>query len=179
MKSKKLVMALGLVALLLVTGSIAGCGLIGDGQPSSPPETHGPANPLEDITNPDDSHGEEWSGEKWEGKHSDIPGYPEGIPVAHGIVRKVTSNTLDLESPAGMTAVIQDGEYEPGTETKMLQVVFNPDTKVYKWLHRVGPKPELEELTLDDLNEGQSIAVWGEETGDRIFADTIIIQMGS
>jgi len=42
-------------------------------------------------------------------------------------------------------------------------------------LHRVA-KPELEELTLDDLSEGQDITVWGEDTGDRIFADTIIIR---
>ncbi|MBA7630490.1 hypothetical protein ES703_38012 [subsurface metagenome] len=165
MKSKKLVVALGLVALLLVTGSIVGCG---GGQPSSSPETHQPANPMEEMEKPS-------GGQKWEGKLSDIPNYPEGMPVANGIVRKVTSNTLDLEVPSGMSAVIQDGEYEPGTETKMLQVVFNPDTKVYRWLHRVA-KPELEELTLDDLSEGQDITVWGEDTGDRIFADTIIIR---
>ena len=174
MRNKKLVTLLGLVALLLVTGSIIGCGQPSTPpQPSSPPETHPPSNPLEDITNPDD-----FEGEKWEGKLSDIPGYPEGMPVASGIVRKVTSNTLDLETATGMHAMIQDGQYEPGTETKMLQVVFNPDTKVYRFLHRVGPKPELKELTIDDLSGGQSIIVWGEETSDRIFADTIIIQMG-
>ncbi|MBA7632632.1 hypothetical protein ES703_40183 [subsurface metagenome] len=174
MKSKKLVIALGLVALLLVTGSIVGCS-----QPSSSPETHRPANPLEDIPNPDDSQGEEWHGEEWKGKLSDIPGYPEGMPVAYGIVRKVTSNTLDLETATGPAAIYgspSGAEYEPGTETKMIQVVFNPDTKVYKQVHRVGvAKPELKELTLDDLSEGQLITVWGEETGDRIFADTIII----
>lgn len=164
MKSKKLAIALGLVALLLVTGSIVGCG---GGQPSSSPETHQPANPMEEMEKPSE-------GTKWEGKLSDIPGYPEGIPVANGIVQKVTSNTLDLEVPAGMTAVMQDGEYEPGTETKMLQVVFSPSTKVYRWLHRVA-KPELEELTLDNLSAGQHITVWGEQTGDRIFADTIIV----
>ena len=120
-------------------------------------------------------------GKKWEGKLSDIPNYPEGMPVASGIVKKVTSNTLDLETATGIAAMYSNGngtEYEPGTETKTLQVVFNPDTKVYRTLHRVDPKPELKELTLDDLAEGQSITVWGEESGDRIFADTIIIQMG-
>ena len=173
MKTRKLVMALGLVAVLLVAGGVAGCGLIGGSQPSgspepsSPPETHQPSNPMEEMEKPSE-------GKKWEGKLSDIPGYPEGMPVANGIVRKVTSNTLDLEVAVGMTATVQDGEYEPGTETKMIQVVFNPDTKVYKQVHRVDPKPELKELTLDDLSEGQSISVWGEKSGDRIFADTII-----
>ena len=169
MKSKKLVIALGLVALLLMTVGIAGCSSVESDQPGNGQS----ANPLEDITNPDD-----FQGKKWEGKLSDIPGYPEGMPVANGIVRKVTSNTLDLETPTGQTATMQDGEYDPGTQTKMIQVVSNPDTKVYKQVHRVDPKPEFKELTLDDLSEGQSITVWGEETGDRIFADTIIIQMG-
>ena len=176
MKSKKLAIALGLVALLLVTGSIAGCGLIGGSQPSgsaepsSPPQTHRPANPLEEMEKPGKV-------QKWEGKLSDIPGYPQGMPTIGGIVRQVTSNTLDLEAPSGGGAVIKEGEYEPGTQTKMVQVVFNPNTKVYRWLHRVA-KPELKELTLDDLAEGQWITVWGEESGDRIFADTIIIEVG-
>ncbi|MBA7572509.1 hypothetical protein ES708_14292 [subsurface metagenome] len=166
MKSRKLVMALGLVALLLVTGSIVGCG-----QPSSPSETHQPANPLEDITNPGEG------GTEWETKISDIPDYPEGLPVAGGMVRKVTANTLDLEVPTG-TGAIKDGQYEPGTETKIVQVVFNLDTKVYRMLHRAGElagKLELEELTLNDLEVGDVINVWGEESGDRIFATTIII----
>ncbi len=162
MKSRKLVIALGLVALLLITGSIVGCS-----QPSSPPETHRPANPMEEMEKPSESH-------EWEGKLSDIPGYPEGMPIMGGMICKVTSNTLDLEAPSG-SAVISNGEYEPGSQTKIVQVVFNPDTKVYRWLHRVGvAKPELKELTLDDLTEGQWITVWGEQTGDRIFADTII-----
>ena len=44
----------------------------------------------------------------------------------------------------------------------MLQVVFNPDTKVYERVHRVG-KRELNELTPADINEGQSIAVFQDE----------------
>ncbi|GAI78317.1 unnamed protein product [marine sediment metagenome] len=45
-------------------------------------------------------------------------------------------------------------------------------------LHRAGElagKLELEELTLNDLEVGDVINVWGEESGDRIFATTIII----
>ena len=164
MRNKKLVIALGLVALLLMVVGIAGCSSV----ENEPPVNGQSTNPLEEMGKPSE-------GQKWEGTLSDIPDYPEGRPVASGIVRKVTSNTLDLESPAGAGAVIEQGEYEPGSETKMLQVVFNPDTKVYKWLHRVA-KPELKELTLADISGGQWITVWGEETsGDRIFADTIII----
>ncbi len=165
MKNKKLVIALGLIALLLMTVGIAGCSR--NSVESEPPGNDQSANPLEEMEKPSE-------GQSWEGKLSDIPNYPEGMSVAHGIVCKVTSNTLDLETPTGQTAVMQDGEYEPGTETKMIQVVFNPDTKVYRWLHRVA-KPELKELTLDDLSAGQHITIWGEQTGDRIFANTIII----
>ena len=162
MKARKLVMALGLVAVLLVAGGVAGCSSV----ESEPPANGQSANPMEEMEKPSESH-------EWEGKLSDIPGYPEGMPIMGGMIRKVTSNTLDLEAPSG-SAVIYNDEYEPGSQTKIVQVVFNPDTKVYRWLHRVAAEPELEEMTLDDLTEGQWITVWGEETGDRIFADTII-----
>ena len=175
MKNRRLVIALGLAALLLPAGSIAGCGPTPGGQASRPPGSHWPANPMEEMENPDEGHGE-----KWEGSLYDIPGYPEGMPVGGGIVRKVTANTLDLEVATGGTATMQGGpsgwDYEPGTETKIAQVVFNPDMKVYRMLHRVA-KPELEELTLADIEVGDMITVWGEESGDRIFADTIITKM--
>ena len=166
MKSRKLVIALGLVVLLLMVG-VAGCSSSENDQPANGQS----ANPLEDITNPGEVRTE------WETKVSDIPDYPEGLPVAGGMVRKVTANTLDLEVPTG-TGAIKDGQYEPGTETKIVQVVFNLDTKVYRMLHRAGElagKLELEEVTLNDLKVGDVINVWGEESGDRIFATTIII----
>jgi len=171
MKKRKLAVALGLAALLVAAGSVIGCGSAPGNPPSNPPESIEPANPMEEMEK-SSKDGETWYWEK-----SDIPDYPEGPSVAYGIVRKVTSNTLDLEIATGDEAVIYGSEYESGTQTKMLQIVFNPSTKVYRWLHRVG-KPELEELTLADLSEGQSIDVWGEEmSGDRIFADTIITKM--
>lgn len=166
MKSRRLIAALGLVALLLVVGSLIGCSQTPSGQSS---------NPMENITSPDEGHGEEW-----EGSLSDIPGYPEGMPVAGGIVQKVTANTLDLEVATGGTSTMQGGpsgwEYEPGTETKIVQVVLSPDTKVYRMSHRVA-KPELEELSISDIEAGEMITVWGEESGNRIFADTIIAKM--
>jgi len=178
MKTRKLIIALGLGALLLVTSSIVGCGLIGN-QPSNPsepgqapptPESQQPANPLEEMEKSSkDGETHYWT------KSDMPPEYPEGPSVASGIVRKVTSNTLDLEIATGDSAVIYGSEYESGTQTKMIQIVFNPSTKVYRWLHQVA-KLELQELTLADLSEGPSIDVWGEEmSGDRVFADTIII----
>lgn len=167
MKRRKLVIAQGLIALLLMIVGIAGCSSVENEQLVNGQS----ANPLEDITNPSEGVTE------WETKISDIPDYPEGSPVAGGMVRKVTANTLDLEVPTG-TGAIKDGQYEPGTETKIVQVVFNLDTKVYRMLYRAGElagKLELEELTLNDLEVGDVINVWGEESGDRIFADTIII----
>lgn len=165
MKNRRLVAALGLAALLIVAGSVVGCSPAQDGQP---------ANPMEEMENPNED-----GTYVWEGSLSDIPGYPEGMPVGSGIVRKVTANTLDLEMATGGAVMHGDPsgwEYEPGTETKIVQVVFNPDTKVYRMLHRVA-KPELEELSISDLEAGEMITVWGEESGDRIFATTIITKM--
>ncbi len=166
MKSKKLAIALGLALLLMVVG-IAGCSSAESEQPGNGQS----ANPLEEMEKSSEG------GETHYWTKSDMPPeYPEGPSVASGIVRKVTSNTLDLEIATGDSAVIYGSEYEPGTPTKMLQVIFNPSTKVYRWLHQVA-KLELQELTLADLSEGPSIDVWGEEmSGDRVFADTIIIR---
>lgn len=36
--------------------------------------------------------------------------------------------------------------------------------------------PEFTDLSLADIETGQMIMVWGEESGDRIYADTIVIQ---
>ena len=52
MKSRKLVLALGLVALLLITSSVTGCGLTSPPETPSPPETHPPANSTEGIEKP-------------------------------------------------------------------------------------------------------------------------------
>ena len=167
MKSRKLSIALGLVALLLVTGSIMGCSLIGGGQPSSPPETHQPANPLEDITNPDSNINVK--------QPVKAVGWPEGSPAASGIIEKLTGNTFDLRQE---TTAVPSG----GAETKIWQVVFSSDTRVFRPKFIVG-KAEggetPEELSVYDLEEGQNIIVWGEVNGNRIFADTIAIMSGA
>ena len=161
MKGRKLVIALGLVALLLVTGSIVGCG-----QPSSPSETHQPANPLEDITNSDN--------------HVKQPvkavGWPEGSPAAGGIIEKLTGNTFDIrEERIGVPSGV--------TETIIWQVVFSSDTRVFRPKFIVGEAEEKdtqpEELSVYDLEEGQNIIVWGEVNGNRIFADTIAFMSGA
>ena len=163
MKGRKLVMALGLVALLLVTGSIVGCD-----QPSSPSETHQSANPLEDITNPDN--------------HKQMPmkavGWPEGSPAVSGIIEKLTGNTFDLREE--LISVGGSGGEQP--QVKIWQVVFSSDTRVFRPKFIVG-KAEggetPEELSVYDLEEGQNIIVWGEVNGNRIFADTIAIMSGA
>ena len=162
MKNKKLVIALGLVALLLMTVGIAGC----SSAESESPANGQSANPLEDITNPD--------------THKPLPlkavGWPEGSPAAGGIIEKLTGNTFDLRDermgvPSGVT------------ETIIWQVVFSSDTRVFRPKFIVG-KTEggetPEELSVYDLEEGQNIIVWGEEaSGNRIFADTIAIMSGA
>ena len=158
MGSKRLVVALGLVVLLLIVGSVTGCGSAPSGQS---------ANPLEDITNSDTTH-------------KPLPlkavGWPEGSPAAGGIIEKLTGNTFDLRDermgvPSGVT------------ETIIWQVVFSSDTRVFRPKFIVGKtegEEAPEELSVYDLEEGQNIIVWGEEaSGNRIFADTIAIMSGA
>ncbi|MBA7630489.1 hypothetical protein ES703_38011 [subsurface metagenome] len=167
MRNKKLVIALGLVALLLVTGSIVGCG-----QPSSLSETHQPANPLEDITS---------SGNSVIKQPLQAVGWPEGSPAASGIIEKLTGNTFDIREE--LISVGGSGGEQTQAQVKIWQVVFSSDTRVFRPKFVVG-KTEggetPEELSVYDLEEGQNIIVWGEEaSGNRIFADTIAIMSGA
>jgi hypothetical protein len=189
MKNKKLAIIGGLLVLLLVSVSvIAGCSSKANNQGANPLESINPSktpegngNFVQEFKNDGDGDGGDEgtlniNGE--EVKISDIPGYPEGHPVAAGIVHKVTGTALDIESPTGGGAVgIQNGNFTG--ETKTTQIIFNRDTKVYKWVDRIGEHPpvELKESSINDISEGLSITVWGEASGSaRIMATTIIIQ---
>ncbi|MBA7630488.1 hypothetical protein ES703_38010 [subsurface metagenome] len=159
MGRKRLVIALGLVALLLMVG-IAGCSSV----ESEPPGNDQSANPLEDITNPDNPE---------EKQSMKVVGWPEGPPAASGTIEKLTGNTFDLRE------MVPIGE----AEAKVWQVVFSSDTRVFRPKFIVG-EPEgkdtqPKELSVHDLEEGQRVAVWGEVNGNRIFADTISFMSGA
>jgi|WetSurMetagenome_2_1015567.scaffolds.fasta_scaffold00449_18 hypothetical protein len=191
MKRKKLAIIGGLLVLLLLSVNIiAGCNSNGNNQGANPLESISPTttpegngNRVQEFNNHGDGEDEgpslNLNGEKF--LLADFPGYPAGNPVATGIVRKVTGTTLDIESPTGVGAVgFQGGKFTG--ETKTTQIIFNRDTKVYKWVDRVGAKPpvELKESSINDISEGRSITVWGEESGTaRITATTIIIESGN
>lgn len=155
MKSRRLVAALGLVALLLVTGSIVGCSPAGSGQSS---------NPLEDISNPDNIQPK---------MPIQAVGLPEESPAAGGTIEKIAGNTFDLRQE--MIAV-PSGQ----TETKIWQVIFSPSTKVLRPVFHIGEgePPPPEELSIYDLEEGQSVDVYGEVEGERIFTHTIVVWTG-
>ena len=163
MKSKKLVVALGLVALLLMVVGIAGCGSAENDQPINGES----ANPLEEITNPDSNTNVK--------QPVKAVGWPEGSPAAGGIIEKLTGNTFDIrEERIGVPSGV--------TETIIWQVVFSSDTRVFRPKLVVGQTEggeTPEELSVYDLEEGQNIIVWGEVNGNRIFADTIAIMSGA
>lgn len=155
MKSKRLVVALGLVALLLVAGSIAGCSQAPSGNST---------NPMEDITNPDNTQPK---------MPVQAAGLPEESPAAGGTIEKIAGNTFDLRQEM---IAIPSGQ----TETKIWQVIFSPSTKVLRPVFHLGegePAPP-EELSVYDLEEGQSVDVYGEVEGERIFAHTIVVWTG-
>ena len=162
MKSRKLVIALGLAALLVMVG-VAGCSSAESEQPANGQS----ANPLEDITNPDSNINVK--------QPVKAVGWPEDSPAANGVIEKLTGNTFDLREE-------RIGFPSGGTETKIWQVVFSSDTRVFRPKFVVG-KTEggetPEELSVYDLEEGQNIIVWGEFNGNRIFADTIATMSGT
>ena len=150
-RNKSSVMALVLAALLVAAGGIAGCSPAGSGQSS---------NLLEDISNPDDI----------QPMPIQAAGLPEESPAAGGTIEKISGNTLDLKEER---IAIPSGQ----TETKIWQVIFSPSTKVLRPVFHLGegePAPP-EELSVYDLEEGQSIGVYGEVEGERIFAHTIVV----
>ncbi|MBA7632634.1 hypothetical protein ES703_40185 [subsurface metagenome] len=155
MKSKKLIIALGLVALLMMMLGIAGCGSAENDQPINGES----ANPLEDITNPDDQ------------QTMQVSGFPDEVPAASGTIEKLAGNTFDLKEMKELTE----------QTAKVWQVIFSPSTKVLRPVFHVGEGEAVppEELSVHDLEEGQRVAVWGEVNGNRIFADTIAFMSGA
>lgn len=154
MKNRRLVIALGLAALLLAAGSVVGCGPAGSGQSS---------NPLEDITNPDGQPK----------MPVQVAGLPEESPAAGGKIENLKGNIFDLRQEM---MAIPSGQ----TETKIWQVIFSPSTKVLRPVFHLGegePTPP-EELSIYDLEEGQDVSVYGEIQGERIFAHTIVVWTG-
>ena len=154
MKNRRLIAALGLVALLLVAGSVVGCGPAGSGQSS---------NPLEGITNPDGQPK----------MPVQVAGLPEESPAAGGKIENLKGNTFDLRMEA---IAVPSGQ----TEIKIWQVIFSSSTKVLRPVFHVGegePAPP-EELSVYDLEEEQDVSVYGEVQGERIFAHTIVVWGG-
>jgi len=174
MKTRKLVIALGLVALLLMTVGIAGCSC-GSAE-SEPPGNDQSANPLEDVTNPDESDDETQTTTEMSISSEDMP---EGSMVADGTIEKLTGSTFDLRQEK--IELVQEGgvwKQKPGSqpEIKMWQVVFNSSTEVL-WLKVSSTgKMYTEEASVHDIKEGRTAYIWGEVDGNRIFADSIALR---
>jgi hypothetical protein len=80
-----------------------------------------------------------------------------------------------------------DGEFDfsgfpSDLEASMVQVVLSRETEVIKLVTSImrimeeDEDPEFTELSLADIETGQMIMVWGEKSGDRIYADTIVLR---
>ena len=171
MKGRKLVIALGLVALLLMVG-VAGCSSGESEQPANGQS----ANPLEDITNPSESDDETETTSELSISSEDMP---EGPIVADGTIEKLTGNTFDLRQEK--IELVQEGgvwKQKEGSqpEIKMWQVVFSSSTEVL-WLKVSSTgKMYTEEASVHDIKEGRKAYIWGEVDGKRIFADSIALR---
>jgi hypothetical protein len=178
---RKLIIGMSAVVALLVAGTVVGTWLAGVG-------------PL---------GGEESESEPFERlrEAAIAAGLPEGMPTAMGLVTGLTATTLDLEEPVGLAELMRgdggpptpppdyepDGEFDlsggfpPDIETKMVQIVLSKETRVLKLVTSImrvtadDENPEFIELSLADIEAWKMIMVWGEKSGDRIYADTIVI----
>ncbi|MBA7632635.1 hypothetical protein ES703_40186 [subsurface metagenome] len=171
MKRKKLVIALGLVALLLMVG-IAGCSSV----ESEPPGNGQSANPLEDITNPSESDDETKATTKEFSISSED--LPEGTMVADGIIEKVTGNTFDLRQ-VKVEIVIEDNvgrmKEDSQPQVKIWQVVFSSSTEVLRLKFSGTGEMQTEKASVHDIKQGRKAYIWGEVDGQRIFADSIVL----
>ncbi|MBA7630486.1 hypothetical protein ES703_38008 [subsurface metagenome] len=175
MKNKKLVIALGLVALLLMTVGIAGCSR--SSVESEPPGNDQSANPLEDITDPNESDDETSTTKAMEFSISSED-WPEGRMVADGIIQKVTGNTFDLRQEK-IEIVIEDNvgrmKEDSQPEIKMWQVVFSSSTEVLRLKFSGTGEMQTEKASVHDIKQGRKAYIWGEVDGQRIFADSILL----
>ena len=171
MKTRKMVIALGLVVLLLMTVGIAGC----SSAESEPPGDNQSANPLEDVTNPDNGNDETEATMETSISSEDMP---EGPMVADGTIEKLTGSTFDLRQEK--FEFVQEGgawKRKEGSqpEIRMWQVVFSSSTEVL-WL-KMSSTGEIytEEASVHDIKEGRIAYIWGEVDGNRILADSIAL----
>lgn len=166
MGSKRLVVALGLVVLLLIVGSVTGCGSAPSGQS---------ANPLEDITNPGESDDGTTATKEFSISSEDLP---EGTMVADGIIEKVTGNTFDLRQ-VKVEIVIEDNvgrmKEDSQPQVKIWQVVFSSSTEVLRLKFSGTGEMQTEKASVHDIKQGRKAYIWGEVDGQRIFADSIVL----
>ena len=171
MKSRKLVIALGLVSLLLMTLGVAGCSSV----ESEPPGNDQSANPLEDVTNPNESNDETETSMETSISSEDMP---EGPMVADGTIEKISGNTFDLRQEK--LEIVQEGgvwKQKEGSqpEVRLWQVVFSSDTEVLRLTTSGEGKMKTEKASVQDIEQGRKAFIWGEVDGSRILADSIVL----
>ena len=171
MKTRKLVIALGLTALLLMTVGITSCG----SAESEPPGNDQSANPLEDVTNPDESDDETQTTTEISISSEDLP---EGPIVADGTIEKLTGSTFDLRQEK--FEMVQEGgawKRKEGSqpEIRMWQVVFSSSTEVLRIKMSGEGEMQTEKISVHDIEQGRHAFIWGEVDGSRIFADSILL----
>ena len=171
MKSRKLVIALGLIALLMMVGGVASCGSAENEQPINGES----ANPLEDITNPDESDDETETTMETSISSEDMP---EGPMVADGTIEKISGNTFDLRQEK--LEMVQEGgvwKQKEGSqpEVRLWQVVFSSDTEVLRLTTSGEGKMKTEKASVQDIEQGRKAFIWGEVDGSRILADSIVL----
>ncbi len=128
---------------------------------------------------------------------ADVPQEP---PAVMGQVDKIEGKVLTLQasvsgarqqvmisagsSGQGSGPAVNSGPEPAAGETKVVEVVVTNQTRLLK---AIAPSPDevrkggtfqmtSEEITLEQIQAGSMVQVWGEKTGDRVVADVIMMQ---
>jgi hypothetical protein len=122
-------------------------------------------------------------GEDQESHAIPAPEIPTTLPAVAGLLVDRTDNTVILQSvsfDAGSGWALGDSN-EPMDTTSgpKVEVVITGETTVYQTDYEFSASSVqqiVEETSLDDLNAEMMITVWGRKNGDRIIADSLLME---
>jgi len=97
---------------------------------------------------------------------------PPRRPEAIGRVRRITGDGFILFKPEIRDGVVTFDSSEKGMKGQEFEIVVTRDTHVYA-VEDKGAGFEADDGTLEGIQEGTQVWVWGEKRGDRIVAEVM------
>lgn len=101
---------------------------------------------------------------------------PEAPKAAFGIVDHVDGNSIYVNQLPALDLIASQGYYEIGP---LVEVVVTNKTSIYKDLPLIDPpvngvyQQKVASGSVDEIEGGNLLNVWGEQRGDRILAEVL------